>query len=221
MTTNKEQSQQEKNETFGLPQVEFKPIAARGRQWFKVTAMIVSMVLTVGAGVVYWFFYNPPTTGTAKEIASATKKHENEVLGSSTDSVHHSVPSEEQDRVDEQEAGMPKLTTELKAASEVDGNTKNISPTHTASLHKGTIINVNAPQGYYYIVLSSFIDEDLAMDYAHRLTQEGVEVALLIPPAGRYYFRVAIKQGRIFREANEKAETLKTVYGPDIWIMKY
>lgn len=218
MITNTDQPQQEKNEAFGLPQVEFKPIAARGRQWFKVTAIIVGIVLTVGAGVVYWFFYHPSTKDSAKDIIATAAEHVTGALTSEEDTMHHNTPSKYQ--ATEQDAKTPQLIQELKA-SEGEANVKEFNASRPDRLRKGTMASINTAQGYYYIVLGSFIDEDLALDYAHRLMQKGVEIALISPPTGQYYFRVAIKQGKTFREANEEAKALKTVYGPNIWVMKY
>ena len=86
---------------------------------------------------------------------------------------------------------------------------------------RGTITRINTPQGLYYVVVGSFIDEDLASDYANKLAQQGVDVMHITPPQGQYYFRVAIKQTNTFRDAYEKAAILKATYGADIWVMKY
>jgi len=90
-----------------------------------------------------------------------------------------------------------------------------------AQPEEGAITSINTPRGCYYVIVGSFIDGDLASDYAHRLAQQGIEVMLIAPPQGQYYFRVAIEQEDTFRDAYAKAEALKAVYGTDTWVMKY
>ena len=86
---------------------------------------------------------------------------------------------------------------------------------------QGTITKINTPQGCYHVVVGSFIDEDLALDQANRLAQQGVNVTIIAPSKGQLFSRLAIEPKPTYTEAHEKAETLKAAYGTDIWVMKY
>jgi hypothetical protein len=218
MPTKTNQPQQEKNKDFGLPQVEFKPIEAGGGTWLKITAIIVGLVLLIGASFVYWFFYHAPAYNLSmgsrpmpEEQESKAQKNEVGSIDDDESAKHPAIG---------QGARASKLT---KAMETLEGgeDTKKISASHATKPERGTMTRINTPRGCYYIVVGSFIDDDLASDYANKLVQQGVDVMLIAPPQGQYYFRIAIKQANTFRDAHEKVEVLKAMYGTDIWVMKY
>jgi SPOR domain len=219
MTTKNNQPQQDKDKAFGLPQVEFKPTEARERVWLKITASIVGLVMIIGAGFVYWFFYQVPAayhvSGEAQPIPEARDNTMPEIGVNATGhdewQKHPSV---------ERNAHISQHAQDLKTLA-VEGDMQDFSAPHASKPEKGTITTINTPRGCYYVIVGSFIDDDLASDYAHRLAQKGIKVTLLAPLQGQHYFRVAIKQEATFRQACKQAEALKAVYGTDIWVMKY
>lgn len=218
MATPAKEPQQDKEAAFGLPKAEFKPIAARGKQWFKVTTAIVGVVLSTGIGVVYWFFYHEPTANIPNETHAALEGHEIEKLASeegfTKDNTH--VPHQ----AIEQETRNKSLGEKYRSLIG-RGDAKSSSASQAAQPHKGSMTRINMPQNTYYIVLSSSIDEDLALDYARQLASSGIEVTLIAPPPGRYYHWVALKQGGSLHEAHEQVKKLRAAYGADIWIIKY
>jgi SPOR domain len=220
MTTKTNESQQ--NKDFGLPQVEFKPIEAGIGTWIKITAIIVGFVLLIGAGFVYWFFYHAPTHDDfsmgAQPISEAQESNAPKI---DIDTISNDASTKPLDIIEtiEEGAKTSKLTKAIVTLTG-EGDTKNFSASH-ATPEKGTITRINTPQGFYYVVVGSFIDEDLASDYANKLAQQGVDVMYIVPPKGQYYSRIAITRANTFRDAHEKAAMLKATYGADIWVMKY
>ncbi len=212
MTKETNQLKKEKNSDFGLPQTEFKPIVEVRSKWLKITAIIGSIVLGIGAGVGYWFFYHVPIESTH----STYKEHESEEYESGTaydnnTTVQHALQDVQ---THEQEKKLETL--------EEGEKTKAFSAYATTQQKQGTITKVETPQGYYYLVVGSFIDDDLALDYAHRLAQQDTADVILIAPApGKYFYRVAVDQANTLYDANEKIEELKATYGQDVWVMKY
>jgi len=216
MATPTNQPEQKKNRDFGLPQAEFKPIAEGGGKWFKITTIVAGLVLLIGAGVVYWFFYHPPSTDTSMGAHPTPEEHENGAP--EADAYSDNIPASHQPT----EQGAKKSTLAKKIEMLEEEAHAAYSNIHQAlQPAKGAITSINRPRGCYYVVVGSFIDDDLASDHAHQLAQQGIDVMLIAPPQGQYFFRVAIKQEDTFRNAYEKAEALKAVYGTDIWIMKY
>lgn len=211
MATKTNQPQQEKDRDFGLPQGEFKPIASEGGKWFKVTAIIVLLVLSMGMGVVYWFFYHAPSANLLIETPPIHEEHERETSEANVDFVESDVPAIHQPT--EKDAKTSKLSEKKE--------TRDFNASHAAHLQKGTVTRINVPRGYYYVVVGSFIDGDLASDYANRLAKQGVNAMLITPPQGKYFFRVAIEQKDTLYDANKKLAALKAEYGTDIWIIKY
>ncbi len=85
----------------------------------------------------------------------------------------------------------------------------------------GTIETLNARTGRYYVVIASAVDSDLLMDYAQKLTVNGVS-AKIIPPFGRHRVsRLTIAEGDTFAAAAEKSEPLKAEFGDAVWVLKY
>jgi cbb3-type cytochrome oxidase subunit 3 len=85
----------------------------------------------------------------------------------------------------------------------------------------GIIETLNARTGRYYVVIASAVDSDLLMDYAKKLTANGVS-SKIIPPFGRHKVsRLTIAEGDTFAEAAEKSEPLKAEFGDAVWVLKY
>ena len=220
MAVKSTQSQKEKDKDFGLPQDEFKPIESEGEKWFRITAIIVGLILSVGVGGIYWFFYHAPSVDLSVATPPGHKEHKSKKTEANVDFKDHDVPMIHQPtQKDPQDSALVK---ELDVSAGIGKNdTKDRHRLHADMPQKGTITKIIAPQGCYYVVVGSFIDSDLASDYANRLAQHGVNVMLIVPPQGQYFFRVAVEQGSTFYDTNKKAAALKAKYGADIWIIKY
>ena len=75
--------------------------------------------------------------------------------------------------------------------------------------------------GRYYVVIASFVDSDLAEDYAKKLVDDGVSSTIL-SPEGRGFYRLAlVGDYGSFLDANMEVETVKGNYGPEVWVLKY
>lgn len=209
-THHDDQSQQEANNNFGLPKAEFKPIEiSKSNKWLKITATIVGIVLMVGVGVVYWLFQrsSPAASLTASQLKNSQEKplpvdepaEFKEVHETSDDFVEHASSSERMD-----------INTPLAEES---------APKEYPE--PAPITRVSAPQGLYHVVVASYIDLDLATDYAKQLIKQGAHVKILEPRKGKHFFYVAVEQGASFQEASEKAVELKPLYGAQTWVLRY
>ena len=215
MAARTNQPQKEKNKDFGLPQDEFKPIESEGGKWFTITAIIVGLVLSMGAGIVYWFFYHASPADLAIETRPIHEAYKRETPEANVDFLDEDVSTKK-------ETQTPNIAKKLEMlAAESRGNTKNRTKSPINTPKKGAVTKIITPRGYYYIVVGSFIDGDLASDYANQLVQQGVNVVLIDPLQGQYFFRVAIEQSNTFYGANKKVAALKAKYGTDIWVIKY
>lgn len=212
MTTKDEKDQQTVDKDFGLPHVEHKSIEAEGGKWRSITFIMIVLVLLVGAGVVYWFFYRVPTHEPIQVVDSAYKQP-HDIDGVKEDD-HAKYPTTDQD------IAATKSLTDVPTVQEQPVPVDNVRVTDTHIAKKGTLTVLKAPQGYYVIV-GSFIDKDLAVDYAHQLMQQGTDVLLIIPPQGQYGFRVAVHKATTWRDAQQKVNALQPLYGPTIWIKKF
>ncbi len=85
----------------------------------------------------------------------------------------------------------------------------------------GTYENISQRTGRSYIVIGSFIDEDLALDEAKALANKGISSKLIRPYNKVRYYRLAVEDHGSFSEAANNLENLKSTYGENIWVLKY
>ncbi len=212
MTKEANQPRKEKNSDFGLPQADFKPITGGGSKWLKITAIIGGIVLAIGTGVVYWFLYHSPASP-SKETPPRHEGYESEVPKADVDFIDNDASAKQDAQTHEVDKGLEAL--------EEEGETKAFNTPLTTTPEKGIITKVNTPRGCYYVIVGSFIDDDLASDYANRLATQGANITIIAPAPGKYFYSVAVDQADSFDDANKKLKELKDTYGPDIWVMKY
>ena len=73
----------------------------------------------------------------------------------------------------------------------------------------------------YYVIISSSIDGDLAMDLAQELAEQGNSPSIIPPYGDKIYYRLAIDDRGSFQEAQSRADELKTDLGDGLWVLKY
>jgi hypothetical protein len=85
----------------------------------------------------------------------------------------------------------------------------------------GTIEQLTAQTGRWYIVAASSIDGDLIMDEAKRKSTTGISTKI-IPPYGKWkYYRLTISDYDTFALADAGAKESADQYGGKLWVMKY
>lgn len=73
----------------------------------------------------------------------------------------------------------------------------------------------------YYVVITAGIDDDLVMDYAKKLSKEGVGTKI-IPPFGKTkFYRLAIADHETYALAQSNADAVKEKYGSEVWVVRY
>jgi len=85
----------------------------------------------------------------------------------------------------------------------------------------GEITRLTEKTNNSYIVIGSFLDGDLADDYAQELAATG-QSPTIIPPFDNYrFFRVAVASFNSFEEANGALAGFKADFGEDVWALRY
>lgn len=85
----------------------------------------------------------------------------------------------------------------------------------------GTVNTMTERTGNTHVVIASFLDEDMAADYANELAAAGKSPAL-IPPFGKAKTtRVTISSYPSLADAQGDLEGFKAEYGPKVWLMRY
>lgn len=83
------------------------------------------------------------------------------------------------------------------------------------------LITISELGGRFYVVVGSFYDEDLAIDKGNDIVATGNNAYLLKPTGDFKLHRVGINVGDRWSEAANGLEELKSLYGDNIWVLKY
>ncbi|MBX2966668.1 MAG: SPOR domain-containing protein [Cyclobacteriaceae bacterium] len=164
--------------------------------WPKVLGILLVIVLALGAT---WYFviYQPKE----KERIENERLAEAQRLKALKD-------KQEQEKLAEQ--------ARLAAAAE-----QRRLDSLAAAPKEGAIETLTDRTGRYYVVVASALDQDLLMDYAKKLSSEGVS-SKIIPPFGKHKVsRISIAEGDSFDAAQTTANGLKAEYGDAVWVLKY
>jgi hypothetical protein len=166
--------------------------------------LIISFVLIgiiVIAIAVYWFFFREPPQ---KQIVQMPV----------TEEVEEPTVVEEE----------PVQQDAAPETPVVEEETEPAQPTETfAAVEEGSFEAINAPTGRYYIVLNSFLDEDLAKDYAQNLAMEGVDTKIIPPSEAKKGFNrvVLSNEYSTWQSAEASLRELKGIFGESIWVLRY
>lgn len=91
----------------------------------------------------------------------------------------------------------------------------------TPTTSQGNIVKIASTSGEYYIVIGSFVDDDLAIDYGRELAAQGVSTYLLDPVGDNKFYRLAVDRFDTWSVAANQMEDLKATFGNNIWVLKY
>lgn len=159
---------------------------------------LILVLLLAGAGIWYFGFYRPEQQ--RKEQARIEKQQEEDAR-----QKREAEAAAERKRQEELAA---QRAAEAKAAEE-------------AKPKEGTIETISSTTGRYYVVISSAIDGDLAMDYAKKRQKEGVSTFILAPRGTSKFHRIAVSSFDTWADAQAKADDLKGQFGDGVWVIKY
>lgn len=171
----------------------YTPPKEEGSMIPKIAGIIVVVLLGLAAT---WYFavYKPQQAAEEKALMEQKRKK---------------AEAEEQERL-EQQRRLEEERRRLEAEAAANAKPK-----------EGTIETLSERTKRYYVVVSSSIDSDLVMDYAKKLSANGVNCKI-IPPYGKVKFsRLTIAEGDTYASAQSLADEMKGQYGDALWVIKY
>ena len=115
--------------------------------------------------------------------------------------------------------GTPPAKNTTKTAAK--SSTAKKSPKPGSNAPAGEIVEIQSKTGRSYIIIGSFIDQDLANDYAKELSASGKGVKVIFPYGKSKRYRVSVIDFDSYADAMAQIGTYKTTYGEDIWTLKY
>lgn len=201
--------------------------------------VVVGILIFLTLGVLFWYLAPSFTGGEEKQVAQQQedKKTTPTPTEDDTEENTESTPTE-----DDTEEGVSEAnTSDDNVAEEPRGNqeTTTGSPkapaktnpqpspkrqpvkTSTAAVNPGEITKLTERTNSFYVIIGSFVDEDLAMDHSKDLVTAG-KSPMIIPPFGKAItYRVAIQGYGSLIQAQGALEGFRSEYGQDAWVLKY
>lgn len=214
------------DENFGLPDLEFKPLAEQAPKQEEpvsqeqpaeeastptetydayavdeakskapvILTIVIVLVVAIAGYLIYNFVYVPRAQEKAKKEELAR-----------------------------QQAAARKKAEEERLAQEraAEEERKRQEALAKATPPVGTIEVLSARTKRYYVVITSDIDDDLLMDYAKKLSAQGINLKVIPPFGGKNFHRLAIADHDTFAQAQANADAAKATYGSGVWVLKY
>lgn len=188
------ENQSNQNSNFGIPNKDFEPVKKSGSSAPLMIAFI--LLLLVGAGLFYMLYWRPMQEKGNDATAAETTQDEVTLdtpegdASEEGDAVNDATPAEE-----EQEP-------------------------ETVTTKVGSVKQLTTPLNMYHVIVGSFIDEDIAQDFAEKLAKKGVEVFIIPPKKGKLFHIVSVDRAKTREEAKELQAMLSSTY-KDSRIVKY
>lgn len=109
-----------------------------------------------------------------------------------------------------------------KAADQARLDAENRKADSLANASKTGVFEILSERtGRYYVVVASAIDDDLLIDHAKKLGEKGINTKL-IPLFRKYkFFRLTIADADTFAAAQQIADSKKAEYTDALWVLKY
>jgi len=225
-SANDQNNENNSEDNFGLPDIEYKPletettgepevesVAEQKEETVReaytyvpqeeaksnapiIIAVVIGLVLIVGAFLIYQYVYKPKADKEKRELAEKKRL-------------------DEQKRKDEEAARLARENEEAerkRLEAEAAANAKPAA---------GTFETLTSRTGRYYVVVASAVDGDLTTDYAKKLSAKGTS-SKIIPPFGKWkFYRLTIGDFDTYAAAQASADSSKPEFGEGAWVIKY
>lgn len=136
---------------------------------------------------------------------------------------HDAELKAQQEQRDRDEAARLKAEEErLAELRRKEAEQRRLDSLNNLTPKEGSIEALKDRTGRYYVVVASAIDDDLLMDFANKLSKKG-KSCYLIPPFGKHkFYRLAIEARDSYDEAQGTADGMKGGdFGEGLWVVKY
>ncbi|MEQ9403804.1 MAG: hypothetical protein RIM99_09480 [Cyclobacteriaceae bacterium] len=183
--------------------------ASRG----KFTKIVIfGTILFIALGSIFWYAYNNWGEDKPKEVAKKV------------------TPKKAPAKKPTPEAEKPAENTDADTAKKNETPARNNASTRPAATTPaktsvaatpGTINRIEERTGNSFIIIGSFVDGDIAMDYANKLAGEGKSPSIIPPYGNGLFHRVAIAGFPTVASAIQNLDSYKGEYGDDVWVLKY
>lgn len=195
----------EESDTPSLPP-NYKPYSYEESSggFAKVIIIGVLIISVIGGAFYYFSLSEGPSEVAKKEVPKKRVKK----------------PVEK--KVEPKEETAAVATTEEKKEAPVEKKPAVTKPKpQAATAQPGEIVRVAERSERSYVIIGSFVDEDLAMDYATKLSGEGNGVKIILPYGKSKRYRVSIADFSSYGDAASQLSSFKGQYGDEVWALQY
>lgn len=211
-------NQTDDQEDFGLPEVNYNPVERENevppsfeaptyyaeeeeedegpkRGWILTT--VIGFFVLVGV-VIYLFVF-----GGLEQIASVFRDEPQPPV--TTQVPKQQAPAPQNEVVEEPEPYVAEEVVEVNPLAPYEG-----------------ISTIGSPTGLSYIVIASFVDGDLANDFAMKMQAREVGVKIIQPTQrSPLQHRVAVAEFNSFEEAMQQLQAFRQEYSESAWVLKF
>lgn len=85
----------------------------------------------------------------------------------------------------------------------------------------GRVETVSSSTGRFYVVVSSSIDGDLAMDYGNKMAEDGNRVKIIEPYGSIKFYRVSLGDYDNWDSAITASSSFSSIDGDAVWVLEY
>ena len=210
----------DKEEESDLEEVVSSPASAGGSggssQSF-TRIIIIGLVGAVALSFLFLYWHNQNPSASETRTAEVTEAEGAEAEGAEAEGAEEVEGAEgAEGSTDGAEVESTPAPTQQQAAP-----TPRPVRTQLAASTPGQVTTITSATGRYYIIVASFIDDDMANDHANKLASQGAAVKIVNPFGDKKYWRVSVADYGALLEAVNGTNQLKPQYGDDIWTVKY
>ncbi len=178
---------------------EYKPYVPPKPESIGPKLFLFGLIIVVAGALVWYFMFFKPEQDRKEKAAQ------------------EQIEKQRRDSIRNAQAEQERLAAE-KAAREAE---EQAAAEEEAQPEVGTVTTISERTNRYYVVIASFVDDDLAADYGSKLAPDGVSTTIIPPFGGKQFYRLAIADHGSFAEAQTNADELKGTYGEGLWVLKY
>lgn len=130
-------------------------------------------------------------------------------------------PEKTAEEIEAEKAAAAKAAEERAKAAAEKPKPKPKPEALASAASPGEIIKIGERTTKSYVIVGSFIDEDLAMDYAIKLSNDGKGVKIIQPYGKSKRYRVSVADYPTYGDAASQLDSYKGEFGDQVWALKY
>jgi len=213
-------------EDYEDPDHEEEEEEEEGRSYTGLIVTIIVVLLLGGGGAAGYFFYWVPLQETNKKyddkIKVADGHFEAKVWPDATTAYTEASKLKPKEAYPKKKISEIEeiLAEEKRLADEAAKAAADTVKVEEPQLPPGTVEVLESRDGRFHVVVTSNVDEDLAMDFAKRISEEGKSAKLLKASGKSIYNRVSISDFDTYGEAQTHADGVRGEFA-NAWVVKF